>query len=257
MPELPDVEVFRRFAENHALKQPIKKVDIEEPKVADSSKDTIQETLGGHQLIKAEGAGKYLILPTETENTLVMHFGMTGWLDYGRDQKPQYTKATFSFDNGYSMYFVNPRKLGKLYITDNIHAFIQQMDIGPDALAVREDDFLRMMKQKKGMLKSALMDQSFLAGIGNIYSDEILFQAGFHPKTRTTDLNEAHLVILFIRMKEVLQAAIEHQANPQNMPEHFIIPRRKEGASCPSCGAMVKKDKLSGRGFYYCPTCQK
>jgi len=257
MPELPDVEVFRRFAENHALKQRIKKVEVEEPKIADSSKETLQESLEGHQVTRAERTGKYLILPTETENTLVMHFGMTGWLDYGNDQKPEYTKASLIFDNGYSLYFVNPRKLGRLYITDNIHAFLEQMKIGPDALAIRENDFLRKMKRKKGMLKSALMDQKFLSGIGNIYSDEILFQAGLHPKTKISDLNEAHVGNLFIQMKEVLQQAIEHQANPENMPGHFIIPRRKEGEPCPSCGGTVKKDKLSGRGFYYCPGCQK
>lgn len=256
MPELPDVEVFRRFAENHALKKQIRKVEIEEPRIAAVSKETIQESLEGHQLIKAERTGKYLILPTNTENTLVIHFGMTGWLDYGNHQKPEYTRATFAFDNSHSLYFVNPRKLGKLYITDNLHAFFQQMEIGPDALAIGENDFLRKMKRKKGMLKSALMDQRFLSGIGNIYSDEILFQAGFHPKTKIAGLNEAHLAKLFSRMKEVLQVAIESQANPQNLPESFIIPRRKEGSTCPSCGGEVQKDKLSGRGYYFCPRCQ-
>ena len=251
------MEVFRRFAEHHALKQPIKKVDIEEPKIAETSKETIQESLEGHQLTRAERTGKYLILPTNTENTLVMHFGMTGWLDYRKDQKPQYTRATFTFDSGHSLYFINPRKLGRLHITDNIHAFMQQMEIGPDALAIKEEDFLQKMKQKKGMLKSALMDQRFLSGIGNIYSDEILFQAGLHPKTKISDLNETHYAILFIRMKEVLQVAIEYQAIPQNLPASFIIPRRKEGEPCPSCGGTVKKEKLSGRGFYYCPGCQK
>ena len=92
-------------------------------------------------------------LPTSTGNTLIMHLGMTGWLDYGKDEKPKYTRATFIFDSGNSLYFVNPRKLGRLHITDNIHAFIQQMEIGPDALAIREDDFLRKMKKKKGLLK--------------------------------------------------------------------------------------------------------
>jgi len=257
MPELPDIEVFRRYAEAHALDQKIKEIAIEDTKVAATSPETIKDSLKGHKLTKAERIGKYLLLPTNTEHFLVMHFGMTGWLDYAKDEPPEYTKASFTFDNGYSLFFVNPRKLGRLHITDNIHAFCEQMEIGPDALAIREDDFLRKMKRKKGMLKSALMDQKFLSGIGNIYSDEILFQTGLHPKTKLSDLNEAHLGKLYIQMKEVLQVAIEHQADPKKMPGHFIIPRRKEGEPCPYCGGEVKKEKLSGRGFFYCPACQQ
>ena len=185
-----------------------------------------------------------------------MHFGMTGWLEYQKQEEVQYAKASLHFDSGYYLHFVNPRKLGRLHITDNIQEFSRYMQIGPDALAIREEDFLQKMKKKKGMLKSALMDQRFLSGIGNIYSDEIFFQAGLHPKTKISNLNEAQLGNLFSRMKEVLSLAIEHRADPENMPEHFIIPRRKEGSSCPSCGGEVRKDKLSGRGFYYCPRCQ-
>ncbi|MBS3806734.1 MAG: Fpg/Nei family DNA glycosylase [Bacteroidales bacterium] len=256
MPELPDVEIFRRYAEEHALNQEIKKVSIEDDKIAATSPQTISESLRDRQLKKAERIGKYLFLPTERQSVLVMHFGMTGWLEYQKHEKSQYTKASLNFSNGYHLCFVNPRKLGRLHITDNIQEFCRYMEIGPDALAIGEGDFIQKMKKKRGMLKSALMDQSFLSGLGNIYSDEILFQAGLHPKTRISRLNEAHIGHLFSRMKEVLSLAIEHRANPDNMPDHFIIPHRKEGSICPSCGGEVQKDKLSGRGYYFCPRCQ-
>jgi formamidopyrimidine-DNA glycosylase len=146
--------------------------------------------------------------------------------------------------------------LGRLYLTADVQAFCQDKQIGADALVISEADFLEKMSQKKGMIKSALMDQQFLAGIGNIYSDEILFQSGIHPKKKIDELRKKDLVDLFNTLKKILMEAIEHGANPEKLPGHFIIPHRNEGKKCPSCGGDVKKDKLSGRGFYFCPNCQ-
>jgi len=257
MPELPDVEIFRRTAETHALNQAIEAVEIDDQKVAASSPQNLSESLRGYWFTEAKRRGKYLLMPTSGETVLVMHFGMTGWLEYNQGDKPGYAKATFNYTNGYSLHFINPRKLGRLYITDDIEAFCQYMKAGPDALALKEDAFMERAQKKKGMIKSALMDQSFISGIGNIYSDEICFQAGFHPKTKINDLSEIQLVRLFHAMNDVLQTAIEHHAIPEKMPAHFIIPRRKEGEYCPRCGGAIKKDKRSGRGFYFCPHCQE
>lgn len=257
MPELPDVEIFRQYAEKNALNREIEQVTVDEPKIAEVEEKQINQSLQGQKFTKAERLGKYLLLPTTAESILIMHFGMTGWLEYGSGEKHRHTRASFIFSNGYALHFINPRKLGRISLTDNPDAFKKKKKVGQDALAIRLEEFQDLIGKKRGTLKSLLMNQSIIAGIGNIYSDEILFQAGMHPKTQISGLKDYQKVSLFQYMKEVLHKAIEYNANPGNFPDWFIIPVRKEGEQCPACGGEVKKDQVSGRNFYYCPNCQK
>ena len=257
MPELPDVEIFRQYAEKNALNQKIEKVTVDEPKIAETDEHQLNQVFKGQELISAERLGKYLLLPTSEENFLVMHFGMTGWLEYQKEQKHKHTRASFLFKNGYAMNFVNPRKLGRISLTTDMNAFQKEKKVGYDALGIKLEEFQDLIRKKKGTLKFFLMNQNIIAGIGNIYSDEILFQAGMLPKKQISDLEDYQQMALFQSMKEVLHKAIEHNADPENMPTSFIIPRRKEGDKCPACGGSVKKDQVSGRNFYYCPNCQK
>jgi formamidopyrimidine-DNA glycosylase len=256
MPELPDVEIFRQYGESYALNQSIGEISIAEPKIAKDTEYQFNNKLKGHQFTHAERMGKYLLLPSTPENVLVMHFGMTGWLEYNRGKRHQHTRASIIFSNGYALHFINPRKLGRIALTNDPDAFLKEKKVGYDALAVKMEEFQDIIRKKKGTLKSFLMNQAIIAGIGNIYSDEILFQAGLYPKKQISDLQVHHQLALFQSMKEVLHVAIEHQADPEKMPESFIIPFRKDGAKCPACGGEVKKDKISGRHYYYCPTCQ-
>lgn len=257
MPELPDVEIFRQYAEKNALNQQIEQVTVDEPKIAEVDESQLNQTLQNQEFIRAERLGKYLIMPTTAESILIMHFGMTGWLEYGSGGKHRHTRTSFIFSNGYTLHFVNPRKLGRVSLAPDVSSFQQAKKVGYDALAINLEEFQDLIGKKKGSLKSLLMNQGIIAGIGNIYSDEILFQAGMHPKKQISDLEDYHQIAFFQSMKEVLHKAIEYNADPENFPYSFIIPRRKEGEKCPSCGGAIKKEKLSGRGFYYCPNCQK
>ena len=107
------------------------------------------------------------------------------------------------------------------------------------------------------MIKSRLMDQHIIAGIGNIYSDEILFQARVHPRTATDELDEEALRTVFDKMKTILKTAIDYDAEPSHFPDDFIIPRRHEDGECPVCGDNVERVKVSGRSAYFCPRCQE
>ncbi|MFP4622032.1 MAG: Fpg/Nei family DNA glycosylase [Bacteroidales bacterium] len=256
MPELPDVEIFRQYAEKNALNRHIQKVTVDEPKIAESDEEEINQALKNQKLIRAERLGKYLLLPSTAEQILVMHFGMTGWLDYQNKEKHRHTRASILFANGYALHFINPRKLGRISLTDDLNAFKKEKKIGEDALALHLEEFQYLIRKKKGTLKSFLMNQGILAGIGNIYSDEILFQAAVDPKRQTSDLEDYQQVYLFQSMKEVLHKAIELNADPENMPSSFLLPRRKEGEKCPACGGDIRKNKVSGRNFYFCPNCQ-
>ena len=257
MPELPDVEIFRQYAESNALNRRIEKVTVDEPKISEADEQVLNTALKDQQFTSAERIGKYLFLPTTPDNILVMHFGMTGWLEYNRGEKPRHARASFHFSDEYALHFINPRKLGRISLTDSQEVFTKEKKVGYDALAITPENFQDLIRKNKGTLKSFLMNQGTIAGIGNIYSDEILFQAGMNPKKSISDLEEYHYMALYQSMKEVLHKAIEHNADPENMPASFIIPRRKEGDKCPACGSEVKKDKISGRGFYYCPHCQQ
>jgi formamidopyrimidine-DNA glycosylase len=106
------------------------------------------------------------------------------------------------------------------------------------------------------MAKSTLMNQHIIAGIGNVYSDEILFQASVHPRAKINGLNGRTLEAMYCAMKEVLQVAIEHQAIPGDFPDSYIIPRRHGDGACPKCGSALERVKVSGRSAYYCPICQ-
>jgi formamidopyrimidine-DNA glycosylase len=162
------------------------------------------------------------------------------------------------FSNGYHLAYDAQRKLGEIALIRDKAAYLAQKEIGMDALSPDCDDAaLRdALRGRRGMIKSALMNQKLVAGIGNIYADEILFQAHIHPKTPVNALDEPKLHTLFQTMKDVLQTAIEHQADPARFPDSFLIPHREQDARCPQCSGHIDALKVSGRTSYYCPACQ-
>ncbi|MHC1727433.1 MAG: zinc finger domain-containing protein [Syntrophobacteraceae bacterium] len=105
-------------------------------------------------------------------------------------------------------------------------------------------------------MKPALMDQGIMAGIGNLYSDEILFQACIHPKARVSELDEQQLKTIFNKMKKTLRTAVEHDAELSSFPAGYLLRNRKEGAECPACGRKLQTAKVGGRTAYFCPSCQ-
>ena len=107
------------------------------------------------------------------------------------------------------------------------------------------------------MVKTTLMDQSKIAGIGNVYSDEILFQAKIYPRTQCDHLGEDQIEELYHTMKDVLQTAIDRQADPEQFPQDFITPHRHKGGHCPICGETLKRVRVGSRHAYYCPNRQE
>ena len=108
------------------------------------------------------------------------------------------------------------------------------------------------------MIKPTLMNQNIMAGIGNIYSDEILFQSGIHPETKVNNLNQQEKKEIFNQIKNIMQIVINNNANPEKLPDSFITPLRdKDNPQCPSCKGHIERKKISGRSAYFCPACQK
>jgi formamidopyrimidine-DNA glycosylase len=146
---------------------------------------------------------------------------------------------------------------GEVDHTRDVNQYIKKRGLGPDALAVSREQFKDLLAGKKSSIKSALMDQKLLAGIGNVYSDEILFQARVHPQNRVDRLSEKTLEKIYRMMKSVLKKTISYQADPHRVPKNWLLPRRKKGANCPRCGKELHRVTIMQRSAYVCPRCQR
>lgn len=259
MPELPDVEVQRRYLESTALHQPVAEVHVDRQRIlAGTSPQQLGAVLHGRSFLEGHRHGKHLLVEIEGGPMLHLHFGMTGFLRYRRmdGEVPEHVRAWIVFENGNALYYDNQRLLGEVSLVDTIDRLLRERDLGPDALAVDRDTFVARIAARRGMIKSTLMDQSTLAGIGNVYSDEILFQARVHPKAATEDFDDTSLHDLWSTCVEVLETAIEAQTDPEAMPESYLLPQRSAGAACPRCGGEIAEIDVSGRSGYWCPGCQ-
>lgn len=260
MPELPDVEYYRKEFDAQALNKSIERVQVESDSLLSGiSADELSRALKHRRFQCGERYGKWLLILLDNEKFLVMHFGMTGKLTYfdGSQSTPRYTRLIIHFDNGNSFAYVSPRKLGRIQMAYSKDSFIESKQLGPDALAVSEAQFLQMAGGQRAGVKAWLMNQQVLAGIGNVYSDEILFQARLHPNCSLAALDKTRLRKLYKAMHSVLTTAVKRDADPNNMPSSYLLPQRKNNGHCPECGSTVEKIKAAGRGAWYCPKCQR
>jgi len=260
MPELPDVETFRRYVGATALHQRVSKTRVTGRSLLKGTTPAgLGRALHGRTFEKTDRHGKYLFIALDSGGWLVLHFGMTGELHYYRHdgKEPDYTQFLVSFGNDYELAYSAPRKLGRISLADSPPAFVAAQGLGPDALTLDEKTFMALLAGSRGSLKPWLMDQKKIAGIGNVYSDEILFQARLHPGTAAARLDRAAQRRLFRAMHTVLEKAIKAGAQPERMPRSFLLPRREKGGRCPKCGTGLATTRAGGRTAWYCPRCQK
>ena len=265
MPELPDVELFRRLAECHGAGEIVAKVEVLDPGSLDgATPEALQRRLKGRTLRSARRHGKVLLLETDDAAALAFHFGTNGSLHYVRrgDAAPRFARLCLDFVKGGRLVYLNPRRIGKAHFAPGASAFVTAAKLGPDVLEPSFDlaAFTVALAGRRQAIKAVLTDQARMAGIGNIYADEILFQARLHPATPTDSLDKAMISRLFDAMKWVLQAAIDCGAGAEafidRLPEGFLVPERRVGGHCPRCGAPIAQEKRGGRSGYFCPRCQ-
>lgn len=251
MPELPDVEVYRKKIETKALNHTLIDFSIKVDNIMKTSLDDFTH----NKLISTQRWGKNCFVEFDNYKWLVMHFGMTGDINYFKDTEPGYSALLLFFDENVNLSYISKRKLGKIDVCESPESYAKSNDLGPDALSISKKTFLEYFKNKRGYIKSTLMDQTFISGIGNVYSDEILYHARIHPKTKVENLDEKKQETLYKTMYYVLKTAIDAGAEPSSFPDNFIIPQRKKGGKCP-CNGEITKIKVAGRSGYYCPSCQ-
>lgn len=259
MPELPDVEVYRRELESKALGQRIAAVQVRAPRILGRvPAKRFVERLVGRQFTGARRHGKRLYASLDDGGFLGLHFGMTGALRYfeGEDPEAAFDRVRIDFENGRHLGYYNRRMIGRVELVDDPQADIATRALGPDALGLDLASFRERLGHSRGAIKSVLTDQSVIAGIGNIYADEILFQARVHPRTRVSELDAATIARVHKAMQSVLKKAIERGADPGRLPRGFLIPHREAGDRCPVCGGKVARLTTGGRSTYFCPRCQ-
>lgn len=257
MPELPDVEIFREYFQSAALHQKIKAVEVRSRDLLKGiSENRLNEKLLERTFSAALRHGKYLFGEVEGEGWLILHFGMTGFLKYFRktDQASEHLRLLVEFTNGYRLAYDCRRKLGQIGWTADRKQFVKDKGLGPDPLDPEFDGevFWQLLEKRRGSIKGLLMNQQTLAGLGNIYSDEILFQAGIHPQRNVADLEEREKKHLYQCLEEVLHAAIECRVGEKGWPDEWLLPRREAGRKCPRCGGKIRRLKISGRSAYCC-----
>ncbi len=258
MPELPEVETFKRYLDRTSLKQVINKITITDDRVLNVKVDDLKKAVKDKQFESSIRHGKYLLVYLNP-GYLVLHFGMTGDLGYypKKDEAPAYSKVIFHFDNDFNLAYISRRMFGKLYIAESVEEFVEMKKLGPDAYKMNLEEFRGALKRRTGIIKNVLLNQSFVAGIGNIYSDEILFKTKLHPKMKMDTLNEAQIKNMFSNIKSVLKVGIEKEGDLSTYPDSFLIPHRKKEEHCPRCGNEIARLEIAGRHGFFCPNCQK
>ena len=257
MPELPEVETFKRYLDKTSLKQSIKDVRVTDNRILNTEENQLINTLKGKRFESSVRHGKYLLVHLKPEY-LVMHFGMSGDLEYydGKEDPPKFSKVIYQFDNGFNLAYISIRMFGKVSIANSIEEFIENKKLGPDAYKMTLEIFKEAVQRRSAIAKNALMNQSFIAGIGNIYSDEILFRTNIHPKININSLSDSKVEELFDNIKEVLEYGIKTKGDLSTYPNEFLIPHRKKEEKCPSCNSDIIRFEISGRHGFFCPSCQ-
>jgi formamidopyrimidine-DNA glycosylase len=258
MPELPEVETFKQYLDDTSLKQEIKDIKIIDKRILNVDPSVLRRSLLNKKFESSIRHGKYLFISLNPKY-LVLHFGMTGDLEYydKQDDEPKFSKVIFYFKNDYNLAYISTRMFGRVTIVNSIEEFINFKKLGPDAFKMSLEDFTEALNRRSAILKNALLNQSFIAGVGNIYSDEILFRTRVNPLTKIDELSETKKQELYENIKYVLKFGIEHKGDLSRYPKSFLIPHRKKDEKCPICNTTIEDFEVSGRHGFFCPNCQK
>lgn len=278
MPELPEVEAFKEYLEHHCMHQQIAEVHIKDKQVIKRiSAANFQKSLADTAFKKVERRGKYLVIHLQhSKKLLVMHFGMTGFLYYTKDlaEKVRFSCVAFVFKNNSVLHWISIRKFEKLWLVDFINEIKPLHEMGPEPLALTKKQFLDLIAHNsKKNIKAFLMDQSTIAGIGNEYSDEIMFQSGIDPHHKLADLSAAKIMVLYTQMRKVLKYFVKRQSTDINSERDnqffskadrasfnstYLQAHRHTDMLCPKNPKHhLKKATIAGRTSYYCPKDQQ
>ncbi len=255
MPELPDVEDRRRRFREHAAGRRILRVVALEPSILrNASPRELDRALRGRRFEEPERHGKWLLCPAEGP-ALLLHFGMTGDLVWSGDEpgRHRHDRLVLELEGG-EIRFRDARRLGGVWLARDERELETLVGrLGPDALRVGPRAFAERLSGRRGGVKAVLMDQRFVAGVGNLVADEALWQARIHPRRRVEDLDARARAELHRALRRVLRSWV---AGGGRGPAWLLPVRGEPRARCPRCGTPLERTTAAGRTTYLCPTCQ-
>jgi len=260
MPELPDVETFKRYLNTTSLHQRISSVDARSAYVLKGvSARELARRLKGRSFESSRRHGKHLFVRADADLWLRLHFGMTGSLRYFKheEQAPKHTRVLFLFANAHRLAFEDQRKFGEVGLLKDVDEFLKKRALGPDTLDISLPQFKEIIEKHHGPVKTILLNQKLIAGIGNIYADEILFRSRIHPAMQASALKDNAIARLFGATRYILRTAIHAKADADFMPKSWLLARRGKDGKCPRCGRELKSATIGGRTAWFCAHCQK
>ena len=271
MPELPEVETIVRGLKKTVLGKKIKSIKLIPSRVLHSNLSFFKENLINRKIIGVKRRGKNIILLLSSGNLLLIHLGMTGNLIYLK--KPALLKKhdhlNMEFSDKSQLRYNDPRKFGKFKLvkSSQIENIEDLKSLGPEPLEITENDFVRLVQTRRGRIKSTLLNQKFIAGIGNIYADEVLFEAKIHPEERACNISLNRLKKLHQAIQKILKKAIksggssiDNYLDLEGRQGLFQLQHKaygKKGKPCPRCGTKIKRIVVNQRSSYFCPKCQR
>ncbi|MGB7406179.1 MAG: DNA-formamidopyrimidine glycosylase family protein [Pacificimonas sp.] len=255
MPELPEAEANRRAIERACLHRRIEAVDLgPDTSHVDLPDSDARDRLIGHQFTAARRHGKIVFAGSQSGPWIAVHLGMTGRLiPFTSDEDPsEYSRLLIRLEGDQRLAFRCPRKFGSIAVVNDPDEFVSSEGIGPDALDTSAKQFADITGDGRGALKPALMDQKKVAGLGNLWTDELLFQTGLAPEKARRNLTDGQLNDLHETMIDLLNAVADTEIDYSQLPGTWLIHKRDDGAGCPRCSGTIRKSTVGGRSTYAC-----
>ena len=269
MPELPEVETTVRALRPFITNQTFTEIRNYWPRhIATSSVEEFQTRLHGQTVESVGRRGKYLLFNLDSGDVLSVHLKMTGHLAIVPQEAPpdKYAHTVFGLANGQEMRFRDTRKFGRVYLAANAEDIVGKLGPEPLSDAYTAAIMKERMNGRWRAIKPLLLDQHFLAGVGNIYADESLFYAGIHPTRPCDTLSDDEIERLYMAVRKVLQEGIDREGttiSTYRQPDgrrgdmqNALAVFRRTGEPCYDCGTTVERIVLGGRSTHFCPVCQ-
>jgi len=266
MPELPEVETIKRDLTKKIIGQKIVDIKINKPKIIkEPSADLFKKGIIGEKVKEVKRIAKVLIIKFREDKFLVIHLRISGWLLYGKED-PR-ARVVFVFSGGKCLNYMDQRVLGELKLRKSYSDLKFIKTLGPEPFDMSPEDFKKLIKGRSTKIKVLLLDQTLIAGIGNIYAQEALFLAKIDPKRPAKSLKESEAGRLYEKIISILKEAIKYKGSSVDsyrdlsggrggMEQRLRVYSRK-GKPCPVCNKPISKIALGGRGTCFCPNCQR
>jgi len=278
MPELPEVETIAKGLRQTIIGKKVNNIQAIFPNIVKQNIDIFKKAVAQKKIKEVRRRGKYLLIDLSGDRTILVHLGMTGNLllqvrrqhqtnEFKRYDKHDHLIFCFLGSNA-QLCYNDQRKFGKIKVfdTDKENQVPELTKLGPDAIDVTPAEFVELFRKRKGRIKSALLNQHIVAGLGNIYADESLFEARINPAQKIDRLSKPRLERLHKAINKILRKAIkaggssiDNYLNVDGRMGEFQLQHKvygREGERCKRCGARIKRIKISQRSSYFCPTCQ-